>query len=209
MSDAKSPPDLSMDEILTTIRRIIAEDEQSSIPTSVASTTAREAGSAPAIAGSKKTDAAADEVLELTDALNEDGSVRRLAPIGASSRPPSEMIDPLPDARNEPEPAAEARPELPRIEPESPPSSEPTAQSDDRLLSDAGAVAVAGAFARLKTAPRIEKEPPLIGDRPLDEVVRDQLTPMLRTWLDENLPQIVERLVEAEIARLARRSSSG
>ena len=30
------------------------------------------------------------------------------------------------------------------------------------------------------------------------------LRPMLKAWLDENLPDIVERLVRAEIERLAR-----
>ena len=37
-----------------------------------------------------------------------------------------------------------------------------------------------------------------------DGMVRDMLRPMLKAWLDENLPGIVERLVGAEIERLAR-----
>jgi hypothetical protein len=37
-----------------------------------------------------------------------------------------------------------------------------------------------------------------------DELVRETLRPMLRHWLDENLPAIVERLVRAEIQRVAR-----
>jgi cell pole-organizing protein PopZ len=32
------------------------------------------------------------------------------------------------------------------------------------------------------------------------------LRPMLKSWLDENLPRLVERLVRAEIERVARRS---
>lgn len=39
----------------------------------------------------------------------------------------------------------------------------------------------------------------------LEEVVRDTLRPMLKPWLDENLPSLVERMVEAEIERVARR----
>ena len=37
-----------------------------------------------------------------------------------------------------------------------------------------------------------------------DEMVRETLRPMLKQWLDENLPPIVERLVRAEIQRVAR-----
>jgi cell pole-organizing protein PopZ len=37
-----------------------------------------------------------------------------------------------------------------------------------------------------------------------DEMVRETLRPMLKQWLDENLPAIVERLVRAEIERVAR-----
>ena len=47
------------------------------------------------------------------------------------------------------------------------------------------------------------------GGRPLDEIVCDLLRPLLRTWLDENLPGIVERLVQAEIARVSPRSGPG
>ena len=37
-----------------------------------------------------------------------------------------------------------------------------------------------------------------------DELVRETLRPMLKQWLDDNLPAIVERLVRAEIQRVAR-----
>jgi hypothetical protein len=37
-----------------------------------------------------------------------------------------------------------------------------------------------------------------------DSMVREMLRPMLKQWLDENLPAIVERLVRAEIERVAR-----
>ena len=51
--------------------------------------------------------------------------------------------------------------------------------------------------------------PALRGGGPtLEEVVRDELRPMLKTWLDANLPAMVERLVAAEIERLVARSAS-
>ncbi|MBY5867509.1 DUF2497 domain-containing protein [Rhizobium leguminosarum] len=40
--------------------------------------------------------------------------------------------------------------------------------------------------------------------RSLDEIAEDMLRPMLREWLDDNLPTLVERLVREEIERVAR-----
>ncbi len=40
--------------------------------------------------------------------------------------------------------------------------------------------------------------------RTLEDIASDLLRPMLKTWLDDNLPQMVERLVRAEIERLSR-----
>jgi len=38
----------------------------------------------------------------------------------------------------------------------------------------------------------------------VEEIMRDMLRPMLKEWLDENLPTVVERMVEKEIARISR-----
>ena len=199
MSDAKPPSDLSMDEVLATIRRIIAEDEQS---------TGGSGRTGPAAA-------AADDVLELTQALNEDGTVRHLAPIGSTSRPAELLREPPPPAATEkPEPEARPEPLLPREEPSPSPQPQPQLQqkeaAEDGLVSEGASLAAGSAFARLaSTTPPAAGEAPTVGGRPLDEVVRDELRPMLRTWLDDNLPQIVERMVEAEIARIAARSGPG
>ena len=40
--------------------------------------------------------------------------------------------------------------------------------------------------------------------RTLEDLVREMLRPMLKSWLDDNLPGMVERLVRAEIERVAR-----
>jgi len=238
MSDAKSPPDLSMDEILTTIRRIIAEDEQSSTSATIgiagaAAVPGSAAGASTSSGATAKEAAAAEEeVLELTDALNEDGTVRRLAPIGSSSR--AAAVAPVPtsveafggsqpppfEGRREPEPpalgvgsktesaaATRPEPELPRSEPANPPAPE-AGSGSVRPSSEAGADVAAAAFARLAATPRVPSEYPKVGERPLEEIVRDELRPMLRTWLDANLPQLVERLVETEIARIVRRSGA-
>ena len=241
MSDAKSPSDLSMDEILAAIRRIIADDEQSSAATGAnkagaaggASTGATASGGTGS-SGSTSTPSASparaateDDVLELTEALNDDGTVRRLAPIGGSapylagaSREPPLPAEPETDQQVKPEPPspvvgepetdqqAKPAPVPPGHEPAGPPASVTAAQSEDRLVSEVTSLAAAVAFARLASAPRTVREAPMVGDRPLDDVVQDLLRPLLQTWLDENLPQIVERLVQAEIARIGRSGTS-
>jgi uncharacterized protein len=40
--------------------------------------------------------------------------------------------------------------------------------------------------------------------RTLEDVMQEMMRPMIKSWLDENLPQVVERLVKAEIERVAR-----
>jgi hypothetical protein len=40
--------------------------------------------------------------------------------------------------------------------------------------------------------------------RELEDVVRDMLQPMLKIWLDDNLPGMVERLVRVEIEQISR-----
>ncbi len=57
---------------------------------------------------------------------------------------------------------------------------------------------VAGSFDELIRA--------LSGDKPLDSMPwsRTMLRPMLKTWLDDNLPLMVERLVREEIDRVSR-----
>ena len=179
-------PDLSMDEILATIRRIIAEDERVAAP---------DTGGGPGTGDS-------DDVVELTEAINEDGSTRHLAPIGSSSQPAAGMRA---ASLSAPPPEPDLGPQR-RDAPNLRPEPGQAATVDTRLVSDAASKAAAAAFARLATVRRAPREPPLVGDRQLEDIVGDLLRPLLQSWLDENLPQIVERLVETEIARVVDRS---
>src|SRR4051794_31758741 len=103
MSDAKPPQDLSMDEILATIRRIIAEDERSSsagtrgAPAGVAPVAVSSLGASPLGVSKERAEgsreaaqasaepAGANDVLDLTDALDEEGGARGVAPLGTAS----------------------------------------------------------------------------------------------------------------------------
>jgi cell pole-organizing protein PopZ len=46
------------------------------------------------------------------------------------------------------------------------------------------------------------------GGPSIEDVVREELRPMLKQWLDQNLPPMVERLVRAEIERVVGRALS-
>jgi cell pole-organizing protein PopZ len=44
------------------------------------------------------------------------------------------------------------------------------------------------------------------GGPTLEDMVREEIRPLLKAWLDENLPPVVERLVRAEIERVVGRA---
>ena len=68
----------------------------------------------------------------------------------------------------------------------------------DAVLLQAGHAAVGQAFDRLAHTVLSSNA------RTLEDLVREMLRPMLKNWLDDNLPTMVERLVRAEIERVAR-----
>jgi cell pole-organizing protein PopZ len=67
-----------------------------------------------------------------------------------------------------------------------------------QILSSATSAAVDSAFNALAHTVLVQNA------RTLEDLVREMLRPMLKTWLDDNLPGMVERLVRAEIERVAR-----
>jgi cell pole-organizing protein PopZ len=163
MSEAKGQQEPSMEEILASIRRIIAEDEPAKPPIAV------EMAAAPPPED--------EDILELTQIV----------------------ADEPPEAEPEPEPY---RPP-PRARMPDP----PTMDDRDHLVSASPAAASSAAFSEITSRLRERRSSEVFlgnGAVTLEEIVRDLLKPMLREWLDENLPSLVERLVHEEIKRLAR-----
>ena len=172
-----------MEEIIASISRIITEDKRPSEPLGPLT--------------EDKTD-----ILELTEAVDEDGSIRRVVPPidnpRGTSAGRSGAADPVAA-----DPAAAVKSEAPQIDTATPTKPEP---GRERILSSATSGAAAAAFAQLGALPRERRKEgdlPLGGaDRTLEDVVREMLRPLLQSWLDEHLPGIVERLVRDEIARV-------
>ncbi len=186
MADEKGQHEPSMEEILASIRRIIAEDET---PQAEADATAAAAPGAPGAAAAEPElpEAASDDVLELTEVVEEEQAVANSAeapaPNGAE-----------PDLKLAPEPSHD----------------DAAAEERERLISAASAAASVAALSQLVARPRDKSAELPLGEinRTLEDMVRELIKPMLKTWIDENLPSLVERLVREEISRLVREAES-
>ena len=74
------------------------------------------------------------------------------------------------------------------------------AEAADAMRQSLAALAM---LAEPSAPPRIVRS----GETSLEGMVREMLRPMMAQWLDAHLPAIVERLVTAEIARIAGKKS--
>jgi uncharacterized protein len=182
-----------MEEIIASISRIIAEDKQPGVKRSGDH---RPADSVRPVSVEKS------DILELTDAISEDGSVRRITPVaGGTAAPspslgaPTEATAADPAVRSHAEPSHAGAGLEPRLD-----------LGRDRIVSAATSGAAAAAFAQLGALPRERRRDGEVSpggtERTLDEIVREMLRPMLQAWLDQHLLGIVERLVREEIARV-------
>lgn len=81
---------------------------------------------------------------------------------------------------------------------------EPEAEPDMSIVSESAAEASRHALQSLST---LVVKPQAPGSDTLEGMVRDMLRPMLKEWLDTNLPAVVESLVSKEIARIAGNSA--
>ena len=171
-----------MEEILASIRQIIANDEpaQERAPTEAADPQPLR-GSAPAAMPPPATLAPRTAASASAASAMRDEETAKVAELGGMSRQAS-----LPRA------------EYPPAEQSNPAGSARQRSASEGLVSAATAAAVDAAFDTLaQTAqPR--------NGRTVEELVSELIRPMLKTWLDDNLPAIVERLVRAEIERLSR-----
>ena len=189
MSDQASQ-EPTMEEILASIRRIISEDDAPAADAAPEAEPAEDSFAAPEPAPAAAAEPEPeDEVLDLVDPL---------------PTPPAETHGDLDvfttPAAAAPEPAAEPEPE-PAFTPAPAPKLAPAsfAEPEDRLVSDYAAGAAASAFGGLAAAVSMPKE-----GRSLEDVTRELLRPLIKSWLDENLPRIVEAKVQEEVERIAR-----
>lgn len=181
----------SIEEILASIRKIISDDDESAAPD--ASATA----SAPKIEPEPE-----EDVLELTDIVVE-------TPPAAPHEEPApqpEQQTPAPLSQDKATDTAwdEALSEqktAPKIEEARMPADD---QGDDNehIVSESTFAAAAGALSRLAQSESSSSG----GGRSIEDITRDLLRPMLKAWLDQNLPALVEKLVERELKKISRKA---
>jgi uncharacterized protein len=114
------------------------------------------------------------------------------------------MAEAEPEPHPEPEPPAHQPMALAEAEPpplESPPPEPPPKGST--LLAPETAQAASDSMSQLASAVAAQRLSLVHRGGPtIEDLVREEIRPLLKTWLDTHLPPLVERLVRAEIERL-------
>ncbi len=81
------------------------------------------------------------------------------------------------------------------------------AENSEQLLDNGKAEILARSFSTLQTLSEPGASPQVVrsGETSLESLTRELMKPMLKDWLDDNLPQIVEAMVEREISRITKK----
>ena len=188
MSGTAPPPaggqDQSMDDILASIRRILNEDEAAAEAADVAPPAQPEAEPEPE--------------------PDPEAFAAPPPPIA-----PAPVIAPPPMARSGPEPVELTSDMLvtpPNLPPAAPPRMGLGMDDASDLIAPAAAAAAAASVGSLLRAVSSERGSQVYRGGPsIEDVVREEIRPILKDWLDHHLPPLVERLVRAEIERVVNR----
>ena len=215
----------SMEEILASIRRIIADDDASKSAPRPADPPPQAAAPAPAARPAPPRVAPPEPSLDEAEAADPEPDSELMADVEDQASDildlTEQMAAPMPQPAPAPKPAPQFRtidgsfdvsyeeekpaPHMPAHQmPEARaplPSEDNPYRGDGRsnqLLSGVTSAAVDSAFNTLAQTVLVQNA------RTLEDLVREMLRPMLKAWLDDNLPGMVERLVRAEIERVSR-----
>ena len=165
--------DPSMEDILASIRSILNDESPPAQP----ATPQAEQHSRPA--------GAADDVFVLDQSMLIEEPAK-MVPDVSSQR----SAVPPPQAPVAPEPAAtEVRPAA-------------HVHENEPLLAPAAAAAASASMGALVRVVSQQQTPVYHGGPTLEDMVREELRPLVKSWLDEHLAPMVEHMVRAEIARV-------
>ena len=211
----------TMDEILSSIRQIIADDDEAAaqkMPVAKPGPKAVETQPEP-VPAPADIDPFGDDEDDVPPPLAL--SPEQIVEEASAPAPESEVAEPLAaeglnvaaelvlpddvafeqDRDENPQPASK-----PASFAQAAPMPDPDLSSDlaDELLEPATTAAVRSAFSKLN-APKLTPDLPLgASGLTIEAMIREMLRPMLKDWLEENLPAMVERIVAHEIERVSR-----
>ena len=178
MAENSSEQEPSIEEILASIRQIISDDdEQEAAP-------AKEAEPPPAPEPEPEPEPEPapepkEDVLELTPEMAEEPAV--------------------------PEPEIDLQETAPPPPPPAPKPPPPAEEEPSAIMSDSTKSSALSSMTKLAGGMPVSRRSHYDGIT-LEDIVRDMLHPMLREWMDDNLPGMVERLVQKELEKLSRRA---
>jgi cell pole-organizing protein PopZ len=197
MANPSTAHEPSMEEILASIRQIISEDGDA------ASTQKAEGAQRTEGAGKEASGSPAREPEPQRDAY--ETVVSRLESASASEAAPNNASRPMHEEKAKRQGATTVSEPL-EDDYQAPAPQRPMSvarrplqqEEDNALLSPEKGAAVSGAFGALAHTLLAQNS------RTLEDVVAEMLQPMLKSWLDDNLPSLVERMVQEEIERVSR-----
>ncbi len=171
-----------MEEILASIRRILNEEEQ------------------PAELELPPEMPPEEDVLVLDQSMlvaPPEPVHEEQAPVAESAAVPPAATVPVPRPRPETEALVEGPPPAPFAAP---------VLAPDLVAPEAAAAAASSVGSLMRTLAAGRATQVWSGGPTLEDMVRAELRPLLKDWLDTNLPPLVERLVRAEIERVVNRA---
>ena len=234
MKDQQPESEASMEEILSSIRQIISADAGEekkpaaaaapSAPTAKPTTRGPDASAKPsapaapkqpASTDSRSTSDGGDEVLVLTEIVEKDGrvvsldSAKTAAPDSTKDKGKSEPASTAPTApsgASSPTPAKAEQKPMADVKPFENKTSDELVSSDAAKATSKSLNQLADTIAEHQAAKDTVPEMPLGpgAAKTLEDIVRELMRPMLKDWLDENLPGVVERVVRKEVQKLVR-----
>ncbi len=213
--DVKTEEEPSIEEILDSIRQIIADDDEEEAATEEVV----EEVSEP----EEPLDQSAIDDMDFdaptSESEAEPDSEEESEPLDQSAIDGMDFDAPTPEIKAKPEPEKEddvleltdridEKPDMdidlveeePEIALKSTPEPEENPQNNDDLLTKHAEEAAFAAISDLARKTAIDHS-----GVTLEDIVRSEIKPMLREWLDKNLPIIIERLVQEELERVSKR----
>lgn len=199
--------DPSMEDILASIRRILNEDEAPK-PASDPHEPARTPDGGVLVLDSSmmvpeppRDTPPRDTPLRDTPPRDVPQPKTDVLPPMSSAERPANLEHPVP----EPEPAAPRAPLQPSAPVLAPPGMSASLPNSTLVAPEAAAAAGASVDALRRTLASERNAVVQRGGPTVEDLVRVELRPLLKEWLDNHLPPLVERLVQAEIERVVGR----
>ncbi len=131
-----------------------------------------------------------EDIIDLTDKVEEEPVEIDMTEAVEESA----LLEPEPEEKVTPEPE-------PKSEPIEVDMTESKITEEDSLLTNAAKTAAYEAFSELAHKAEIERQ----GQITVEDVVREEIRPLLKTWIDRHLPEMVERLLQEELEKVSRR----